>query len=432
MTTLAMAEVLDLDHLETVLADFSEATGLATIAVDARGVPVTPPCAFTDFCQQMRSDPLRNQLCHGCDAHGGLQSLIEGAPKLYRCHSGLVDFSVPVTEGDRYVGAILCGQVRVPGADQPDFLTVPTQWRGETDLEERYQHVTVSSLRKVAAAATTLLGLSRTVAGRRAANAVTQPVAARPLTLVPVQEVTRQQPEPESDRIPNRSTVLRDSMANEDLATAFVAVGQMLDDVHAQPDDEVREGLANLEKVVLEVASDCAPRMVPHLTSVVQRQRERRTTVNRYRSQLYFERLLGTMLDEIIRCRPHRRRDLRDLLNDIARRPHRALSLTEAAASTHWSSGYLSKMFKSVTGCTFVSYLMQWRISRARLMLASTQMPVRKIAAELDFNQVNYFSRVFRAHTGMSPSEYRRQHSAREGRPADASLPTVNHALLRA
>ena len=165
---------------------------------------------------------------------------------------------------------------------------------------------------------------------------------------------------------------------------------------------------------------------------MVQRQRERRTTVNRYRSQLYFERILGMMLDEIIRCRPHRRRDLRDLLNDIARRPHRALSLTEAAASTHWSSGYLSKMFKSVTGCTFVSYLMQWRISRAKLMLASTQMPVRKIAAELDFNQVNYFSRVFRAHTGMSPSEYRRQHSSREGRPADASLPTVNHALLRA
>ena len=210
MTTPGMAEVLDLDQLETVLADFSEATGLATIAVDARGIPVTPACAFTDFCQQMRSDPLRNQLCHGCDAHGGLQSLIEGAPKLYRCHSGLVDFSVPVTEGDRYVGAILCGQVRVPGADQPDFLTVPTKWRGESELEERYQNVTVSSLRKVAAAATTLLGLSRTVAGRRGTHVGAESVPARPLTLVPVHEVTRQQPAPEPDRNLARYTVLRD------------------------------------------------------------------------------------------------------------------------------------------------------------------------------------------------------------------------------
>lgn len=80
MTTLAMAEVLDLSQLAQVLEDFSGATGLATVAVDARGIPVTPPCAFTDFCTQMRSDPARNSLCHGCDAHGGLQSLIEGAP----------------------------------------------------------------------------------------------------------------------------------------------------------------------------------------------------------------------------------------------------------------------------------------------------------------------------------------------------------------
>ena len=72
-----------------------------------------------------------------------------------------------------------------------------------------------------------------------------------------------------------------------------------------------------------------------------------------------------------------------------------------------------------------------WRISRAQLMLASTQMPVQRIATELDFNQVNYFSRVFRAHTGLSPSEYRRQSASREGRPAGVSLPAHHHTLLR-
>lgn len=440
MTTLAMAEVLDLSQLAQVLEDFSGATGLATVAVDARGIPVTPPCAFTDFCQQMRSDPARNKLCHGCDAHGGLQSLIEGAPKLYRCHSGLVDFSVPVTEGDRYVGAILCGQVRVPGADQPDFLIAPTAWQGEEALEERYQQVTVSSLRKVRSAATTLLGLSRTI-GRSRAGRVTELLQAAQsepqlphLTLVPVDDVVTPTtaPPPPLDAAQERLTLLRDAMNAEDLATAFVVTTRVLDEVHALHADHVRDGLAELEDVLLEVARHCAPRLVPHLSGMVQRQRERRTSSpNRYQSQLYAERILGIMLDEIMRCRPHRRRDLRDLLNDIARRPNRALSLTEAAAFTHWSPGYLSKMFKSVTGCTFVSYLMQWRISRAKLMLASTQMPVRKIAAELDFNQVNYFSRVFRAHTGHTPSEYRRQ-TSREERAFDASLSTHHDAVLRA
>lgn len=93
------------------------------------------------------------------------------------------------------MGAILCGQVRVPGVDQPDFLIAPTAWRGEQPLEERYQEVTVSSLRKVRAAATTLLGLSRTIGRSKAARSTDLQQAAQSepqlphLTLVPVDEV---------------------------------------------------------------------------------------------------------------------------------------------------------------------------------------------------------------------------------------------------
>ena len=83
MSELGIAAVLDLSQLDKVLEDFSEATGLATVAVDTRGIPVTNTHAFTDFCRQMRSDPLRDLLCHGCDAHGGLQSLIDSAPDIH-------------------------------------------------------------------------------------------------------------------------------------------------------------------------------------------------------------------------------------------------------------------------------------------------------------------------------------------------------------
>ncbi|MCB0910753.1 MAG: PocR ligand-binding domain-containing protein [Propionibacteriaceae bacterium] len=439
MAELGIGEVLDLDQLHKMLEDFSEATGLATVAVDTRGIPVTPACAFTDFCQMMRTDPMRDKLCHGCDAHGGLQSLIEGSPQAYRCHSGLVDFSVPVTDGDKYVGAILCGQVRVPESEQPDFLTSSSGWRRDGELVELYDQVPTSNLRRIAAAAKTLLGLSLGIDGVRSRPRRSSPQPDGPqnlplLSLVPYHRPAEGEPEPVSAPVeaPEGYAVLREAMDTEDLATAYAEASRLLDAAYSQSGD-VREHLSALEDMVLDVTRDCAPRLSAHLTQVVQRQRDRRTaSANRYQSQLYFERLLGMILDEIVRSRPHRRRDLRDLLNDIARHPNRALSLTEAAAATHWSPGHLSKLFKSVTGYTFVSYVTAWRISRAQLMLASTQMPVQKIAAELDFNQVNYFSRVFRAHTGVSPSEYRRQFSSRDGRPAGVSLPTHHHPLLRA
>lgn len=438
MSDLGIAAVLDLGQLQKVLEDFSEATGLATVAVDTRGIPVTATCAFTDFCRQMRSDPLRDKLCHGCDAHGGLQALIEGSPQVYRCHAGLVDFSVPVTDGDKYVGAILCGQVRVPKAERPHFITGSTHWRGDGQLEELYERVPVSTLSRVTAAAKTLFGLSRMIDGVRGPKPAG--VAGRPaglsvdpqrplLSLVPLPRTTGT---PSDEPPVEAHATLRDAIDAEDLASAYAEASRLLDEVFAAGGD-ARDGIAHVEDLVIATTRDCAPRLVPHLNQAIQGQRDRRSaSCNRYQVQLHVERLLAMLLDELVRSRPHRRRDLRDLLNDIARHPNRALSLTEAAAATHWSPGHLSKLFKSVTGYTFVSYVTAWRISRAQLMFASTQMPVQKIAAELDFNQVNYFSRVFRTHTGVSPSEYRRHCSSRDGRPAGVSLPTHHHALLRA
>jgi ligand-binding sensor protein/AraC-like DNA-binding protein len=438
MSDLGIAALLDLGQLQNVLEDFSAATGLATVAVDSRGIPVTNAYAFTDFCRQMRSDPVHNKMCHACDAHGGLQSVIEGSPQMYTCHAGLVDFSVPITEGDTYVGAILCGQVRLPDAQRPGSITPRTAWRGDLLLENLYDQLPITTLSRVAAAAKTLFGVSRVLEGVTLGRH-------RPEAPPPPAGISAPHPLPNLQLLPGTSTVeqtapspvenhaaLRDAIDAEDLSSAYAEASRLLDELYASGDD-LRDGIAHLEDLVIAVAKDCAPRLVPHLTQSIQGQRDRRSaSINRFQAQVHVERLLAIVLDEVVRSRPRRRRDLRDVLNDIARHPNRALSLTEAAASTHWSPGHLSKLFRSVTGYTFVSYVTAWRISRAQLMLASTQMPVHKVAAELDFHQVNYFSRVFRTHTGMTPSEFRRQCSSRDGRPAGVSLPTHHHSLLRA
>jgi len=114
--------VVDLERLYAVEEEFSDATSLAIITVDARGVPVTEQCGFSDFCLEIRKDPIRRMRCYSCDAHGGLQAAIEGRPHIYRCHTGLIDFSVPIIIDDQYVGAILCGQVKIDQRhDDPDF-----------------------------------------------------------------------------------------------------------------------------------------------------------------------------------------------------------------------------------------------------------------------------------------------------------------------
>lgn len=456
MAELRIGTLVDLDQMSKVLEDFSEATGFATVTVDTRGLPVTSPCGFTDFCKKMREDPERSKLCHGCDAHGGLQSLINGEPHVYRCHAGLVDFSIPVTAGDTYVGAILCGQVRVPETEQPDFLAPDSSWSTHPELDVLHKQIPIVSRRRVKAAAETLLGLQYEVEGTAArsllplpsqqhstATALSLPV---PRKLLPVAAVAAApvptEASPPSPAAPELSSVIplrplpdtkiSDALSHEDLANAVALVTVKLDEAYGAGPNR-RELIINLEDHFVHVATECAPRVTPHVSQAIQRQRNRRAAYDsRYQSQLHMERLLVMILDEIERSRPQRRRDIRDLLNSIARTPQRTLSLSAAARMMHMSPGHLSKLFKSVTGCTFVSYVTSRRISRARLMLTSTQMPVQRIATELGFNQVNYFSRVFRAYTGVSPSEFRRQGSSPHGKPADAHLSTHDQALLRA
>ena len=54
-------------------------------------------------------------------------------------------------------------------------------------------------------------------------------------------------------------------------------------------------------------------------------------------------------------------------------------------------------------------------IERAKLLLESTELTVRQIAAQLAFNTPNYFIQCFREVTGYTPAQYRKQVKQREG-----------------
>lgn len=104
-------DIVDIEALQKMQDDFAEAVGMAFIAVDYRGNPVTKQSGFSEFCAKGRKDPKFKGLCCQCDAHGGLHAAITEKPHIYICHAGLIDFAVPlIYEGD-YYGAIMGGQI---------------------------------------------------------------------------------------------------------------------------------------------------------------------------------------------------------------------------------------------------------------------------------------------------------------------------------
>ena len=66
----------------------------------------------------------------------------------------------------------------------------------------------------------------------------------------------------------------------------------------------------------------------------------------------------------------------------------------------------LTKSFRRVTGGTVMDYLSRLRLQKAKAMLRRGTLTVTEIAEELGFSSVHYFTRFFRKHGNMSPSEY--------------------------
>lgn len=85
------------------------------------------------------------------------------------------------------------------------------------------------------------------------------------------------------------------------------------------------------------------------------------------------------------------------------------LSIRVLADHVGLTPAYLSNLFKKETGITVGQYLLDMRIGRAKYLMKDPQKKIYEIADQVGYEDVDYFARVFKRATGMTPSEYRRK-----------------------
>ncbi|UVI32999.1 response regulator [Paenibacillus spongiae] len=83
------------------------------------------------------------------------------------------------------------------------------------------------------------------------------------------------------------------------------------------------------------------------------------------------------------------------------------VSLESTAARFFLNKNYLSQLFKAETGTNFIRYLNAIRIEKAKELIVNTAETIHDIAEQTGFGDFRYFSRVFRNHTGLSPTEFK-------------------------
>ncbi|MCI9400772.1 MAG: chemotaxis protein [Lachnospiraceae bacterium] len=146
-----LKDFMDLSKLQKIQDDFSNATGLAAIAVGKHGEYLTEGSNFTDFCMKYtRGSSEGNRRCVKCDNE---------CSGTYFCHAGLMDFSIDIIINDEKLGSIIGGQVLPAEPDEEKFRQTAQELGIDPDKYIQALHKVPVSSEKRIRAASNLLGI---------------------------------------------------------------------------------------------------------------------------------------------------------------------------------------------------------------------------------------------------------------------------------
>lgn len=105
-----------------------------------------------------------------------------------------------------------------------------------------------------------------------------------------------------------------------------------------------------------------------------------------------------------------------DALNEIERATRyfnehysQPISIENYASSRHISTCWFIRRFKQVVKMTPMQYILSLRIANAKTLLETKDYNITETARAVGFENPLYFSRAFAKHTGMSPTDYKKQ-----------------------
>ena len=97
------------------------------------------------------------------------------------------------------------------------------------------------------------------------------------------------------------------------------------------------------------------------------------------------------------------------VLNYIHENLHENLTVKQLADFCHLNTDYFSRVFNESFGMRPNKYIQSKRIERAQLLLLSTNNSLKQIAEKVGLENLSYFNRIFKGHTGVTPGIFREE-----------------------
>lgn len=146
---------------------------------------------------------------------------------------------------------------------------------------------------------------------------------------------------------------------------------------------------------------------VTHLDLLVRSQAILPTCKTAYDIQQFFHSVLDDLL-LMFSKEPQTQSQLavRSVVSYLEEHYQDNITIQEISRKLYITPAYLCRLFKRETSKTINEYLTELRIKKAKELLELCQYHLYDIAPMVGYQDIKYFSRIFKAHTGLTPSDY--------------------------
>jgi two-component system response regulator YesN len=414
-----LREVLDFARLEKLLDFFSITTGLDAALHDNAGADLIARRRKDSICEAAGNCTL----CREHLADGGKKSMELGEPYIFTCGCGLVMCSSPVMLNEELSGSISCGPAMLWEADEiaMEEISVKTAGMNLNITEELLKGIPACECMNITAAAGLLLIMVDSLTTEHSRYLSQRERITEQQGTIANLILEKKQSAAELREMEKRSALAYPVEKEKELI-AFVQLGKkrqaaaLLNDILSVifaiaegSVDTIRIKLFELVAFLSRAAFEAgAPlKEVNAITKEAFEICDEQTGFE----QLCFltTRAMEGFIDTVYRNREQKQTSLHlaKAIAYIQEHYMEDLPLATVASSVYVSEYYLSHLFRKEMNLTFSDYAAKVRINKAREILREDPSArVQEVADKTGFNDANYFAKIFKKHTGLSPREY--------------------------
>lgn len=108
-------------------------------------------------------------------------------------------------------------------------------------------------------------------------------------------------------------------------------------------------------------------------------------------------------------AKQNKKRSIEESVSYIKKHYRENITLSDLLNSTNYSRTHFIRLFKLNTGMNYTDYLNRYRIERACRDLIFSDKNITEVATENGFNNIQYFSRIFKRYMNCSPKQYQKK-----------------------